>query len=299
MLPTMEENFRRSPDIRARVNAALPTLSPALAEVVRAVADEGQLVARLSITDFAKRVGTSEATVVRAARALGFTGYAQLRLAIAASEGARPSRRLPITEDIDPSDPLEAVLAKLVVAEQGAIEQTGQQLDVTVAAAAIDALVAARRVQVYGVAASGLIAADIAQKLARIDIAASAYADVHLATTGAALVKPGDVVLAVSYSGETIDVLKPLELAKRNGAVTIGITCHAPSSLSKLVDFPLVAAKRDTELRPGALASRIAQLLIVDLIFVGVAQRTYERTTAALQATRDALDPYRNKKRQH
>lgn len=299
MLPIMEENFRRSPDIRARVNAALPTLSPALAEVVRAVADEGQLVARLSITDFAKRVGTSEATVVRAARALGFTGYAQLRLAIAASEGARPSRRLPITEDIDPSDPLEAVLAKLVVAEQGAIEQTGQQLDVTVAAAAIDALVAARRVQVYGVAASGLIAADIAQKLARIDIAASAYADVHLATTGAALVKPGDVVLAVSYSGETIDVLKPLELAKRNGAVTIGITCHAPSSLSKLVDFPLVAAKRDTELRPGALASRIAQLLIVDLIFVGVAQRTYERTTAALQATRDALDPYRNKKRQH
>ncbi|MGW2196222.1 RpiR family transcriptional regulator, partial [Streptosporangium sp. NPDC001682] len=65
------------------------------------------------------------------------------------------------------------------------------------------------------------------------------------------------------------------------------------SSLAELTDHVLVSAGRETVFRPGALASRISQLLIVDCIFVGIAQRTFETSDAALRATRDAIDGFR------
>jgi DNA-binding MurR/RpiR family transcriptional regulator len=132
----------------------------------------------------------------------------------------------------------------------------------------------------------------MAQKLLRIGLPCHSYADVHLALTGAALAGPADVSVAVSCSGETPDVLEPVRTAREAGAMTVAITNNPRSSLAAMADHVLVSTGRETAFRPGALASRISQLLIVDCVFVGVAQRTFEASDGALRATKAAIDRF-------
>jgi DNA-binding MurR/RpiR family transcriptional regulator len=279
----------------ATVRAVLPSLTPAGRSIARLILDDPATVARSTITELGAAVGTSEATIVRTARALGFSGYSQLRLALAAASAhaaARPEPDRLVPGDLGPDDPLADVIAKVARAESDALADTAAQLAPERLGEVITALAAARRVSVYGVGASGLVAADMAQKLMRIGVSCHPYTDVHLALTGAALTDAQDVAVGVSCGGETPDVVVPMRTARTAGATTVAITNNPRSSLAETADHVLVSAGRETAFRPGALASRISQLLIVDCIFVGLAQRTFETSDAALRATKNAIDHF-------
>ncbi|MFF0311533.1 MurR/RpiR family transcriptional regulator [Streptosporangium sp. NPDC004379] len=275
----------------ATVRAVLPSLTPAAQAIARLILDDPGMVARSTITEFSAVSGTSEATIVRTARALGFAGYSQLRFALAAAVAREEPERL-VPGDLGPDDPLTDVIAKVARAESEALADTSAQLNPDRLGAVIEAVAAARRVDVYGVGASGLVAIDMEQKLMRIGLSGHAFTDSHLALTSAALLRPQDVAVGVSTSGETPDVLAPMRVAHKAGAATVAITNNPRSSLAELADHVLVSAGRETAFRPGALASRISQLLIVDCIFVGIAQRTFETSEAALRATREVVDEY-------
>ncbi len=277
----------------AAVRAVLPSLTPAAQAIARIVLDDPGLVVRSTITEFSAVSGTSEATIVRTARALGFAGYSQMRFALAAAVAKEPERLVP--GDIGPDDPLTDVIAKVARGESEALADTAAQLDPDRLDAVVAAIARARRVDVYGVAASGLVATDMSQKLLRIGLSSHPFSDAHLALTSAALLCDQDVVVAISCTGETPDVLVPARTAKDAGAMLVAITNNPRSSLADLADHTLVSAGRETAFRPGALASRISQLLIVDCIFVGLAQRTYESANAAIRATREATDRYRGR----
>ncbi|MGW4644727.1 MurR/RpiR family transcriptional regulator [Sphaerisporangium sp. NPDC004334] len=276
----------------ARVRAVLPSLTPSAQIIARLILDDPATVARSTITELSAASSTSEATIVRTARVLGFSGYAQLRLALAAAAATRhgPDRLVP--GDLAPDDPLSDVIAKVARAEREAIEDTAAQLSPERLGEVVDAIIGARRVDVYGVAASGLVATDMAQKLLRIGLSSHAFTDAHLALTSAVLLRAGDVAIGVSCTGETPDVLEPMRLARKAGATTVAITNNPRSTLAEGCDHVLISAGRETAFRPGALASRISQLLVVDYVFVGVAQRTSEVSNEALRTTRDAVDTF-------
>lgn len=143
---------------------------------------------------------------------------------------------------------------------------------------------------IAGVGASGLVAQDLQQKLARVGRPCHAHGDSQSALTSAVLLGAGDVFLAVSHSGESRDVLEPLRRASALGATTVVITNHPMSSAARLADFVLVSAGRETTFRPGAMASRISQLVVVDCLFVCVAQRTFDLSSRALRITHQALE---------
>jgi len=284
-----------SPDAPERlvtaVRAILPSLTPAGRAIARLIIEDPAMVAKSTITELSAASGVSQATIVRTARALGFAGYSELRLALAAASARRRPDRL-VPGDLAPDDPLGDVIAKVARAESEAIADTAAQLDEERLGAVIEALAKAGRVTVHGVGASGLVAADMAQKLLRIGLTCHAFTDAHLGLTAAALARPGDVAVGVSCSGETPDVLEPLRTARQNGATTVAITNNPRSPLAALADHVLVSVGRETAFRPGALASRISQLLIVDCVFVGLAQRTPETSGAALQATKAVIDRF-------
>jgi DNA-binding MurR/RpiR family transcriptional regulator len=273
-----------------RIRALMPSLAPAEARVAERVLADPSGVAASTITSLAQDCATSETTVIRFCRAVGFTGYPALRLGLAAERGRseRGSAR-DLTGDIVADDDLDKVVAKIAFADARAVEETAEQLDLDTLHAVIDALVAARRVDIYGVAASGFVALDFQQKLHRIGRVAFAWTDPHIALTSAALLTPGDVAVAISHSGATKDTIDALELAQRNGATTVALTNFPRSPLAKLGDHVLTTAARETTFRSGATASRLAQLTVVDCVFVGVAQRTYEPTRQALESTYDAV----------
>jgi DNA-binding MurR/RpiR family transcriptional regulator len=151
-----------------------------------------------------------------------------------------------------------------------------------------------RQLHIAGVWASGLVAQDLQQKLARIGRACHAHVDSQSALASAVLLGPGDVFLAVSHSGESRDILEPLRRAAAAGATTVVITNHPMSTAARTADHVLASAGRETTFRPGAMASRISQLVVVDCLFVCVAQRSYDSSSRALRLTHEALESTRS-----
>lgn len=282
--------------LRARVRSLGPSMTRSVQAVAETVAADPAGCSRLTVSALATRTGTSEATVVRTARLLGYPGYRDLRLALAALAAQQDSGAAPaVTADIAVDDPLADVVAKLAHEEAQTLADTAAGLDLTALGAAVTALAAARRIDIYGVGASALVGQDLAQKLLRIGLVAHAHADPHLAVTGAVQLRPGDAAVAITHSGSTGDVIDPLRTAFERGATTIALTGRPNAPVTHYADLVLAtSAARETRLRPAAMSSRTSQLLVVDCLFVAVAQRTYETAAPALAASYEALAPRRS-----
>ncbi len=278
--------------LAAKVRTLAPSMTRSMQRVAETVAADPAGCAALTVTGLAERTGTSEATVVRTARILGYPGYRDLRLALAGLAAQQQSGRAPaLTTDIAVDDPIADVVAKLAYDEQQTLADTAAGLDTVQLGAAVSALAGARRTDIYGVGASGLVAQDLAQKLLRIGLIAHAHAsDPHLAVTNAVQLKAGDVAIAITHSGSTGDVIEPLRVAFEHGATTVAITGRPDGAVTQYADHILTTSTaRESELRPAAMSSRTSQLLVVDCLFIGVAQRTYEQAAPALSASYEAL----------
>ncbi|MCF6523105.1 MurR/RpiR family transcriptional regulator [Streptomyces sp. JJ36] len=275
----------------AKVRTMAPSMTRSMQRVAEAVAHDPAGCAQLTVTGLAERTGTSEATVVRTSRLLGYPGYRDLRLALAGLAAQQESGAAPsVTADIAVDDPLSEVVAKLAHDEQQTLADTAAGLDTGQVEAAVGALAGARRIDVYGAGASSLVGQDLAQKLLRIGLVAHAHADPHLAVTNAVQLRAGDVALAITHSGRTVDVIEPLRVAFDHGATTIALTGRPDGEVAQYADHVLTTSTaRETELRPAAMSSRTSQLLVVDILFIGVAQRTYETAAPALSASYEAL----------
>ncbi|MBB2893485.1 MurR/RpiR family transcriptional regulator [Flexivirga oryzae] len=279
-------------DVLVRMRSSLPQLQPAEHRVAEVVLKDPAAAAQLSITELASRADTSVATVARFSHSVGFGGYPQLRLALAgaaARESALggPARKPPA--DLDEAESTEDIVAAIVHHEVRALQETAEHLDLTALDAAIAAVAAADRVEIFGVQASGLVATDLQYKLIRAGRIAFAWTEFHSAMTSAVLLGAGDVAIGISHSGATLDVIETLAAAKEAGATTIAITNFSGAPIVDHADIVLTTAARETAFRSGALASRTAQLAVVDFLFVGVARTSLEATTEALTRTYQAV----------
>ena len=275
-----------------RIRALLPSLQPSMRQVAERVLADTRATAALTVTELAVASGVSEATVIRFCKAIGFAGYPQLRLALAAESGrAQGADRADhdLESDIAPGDDLARVVEKIAFADARAVEETGAQLDIVMLERVVEALARAQRVDLYGVGASAYVALDFQHKLHRIGRIAFAWSDTHVALTSAALLRPGDVAIGISHTGTTTDTIDALTEARAHGATTVALTNFPRSPITRAAEHVLTTAARETTFRSGATASRLAQLTVVDCLFVGVAQRTYGQTLAALDATRTAV----------
>ncbi|GAA1942505.1 MurR/RpiR family transcriptional regulator [Amycolatopsis minnesotensis] len=277
-----------------KIRSLLPGLARAEQRVAKVVLEDPSSVARRSITEVAQSANTSETTVTRFCKAIGVGGYPQLRIALAADTArseARSTRNL--GGEIGPGDDLASVVGKVSFADARAVEETADQLDVNTLQQVIDTLAEAGRIDVYGVGASAFVAADLQQKLHRIGRVSFAWSDTHIMLTSAAVLRPGDVAIGISHTGATTDTVEALRVAREHGAITVSLTNFPRSPVTEVSDHVLTTAARETTFRSGATASRIAQLTVIDCLFIGVAQRHMDDAVSALDATRDAVGSHR------
>lgn len=276
-------------DLRGR----LAYLSPAqrrLAELI--IANPGRVIGQ-PIKELAADAATSQSSVVRLCHELGLAGYPELKLALASETAVARHATGEPEGDISEGDDLASVIRKVAASDVSAVRDTARSLSADSLEAVIDALVAANRIDIYGVGASGIVASDLHQKLTRIGRISQCFSDAHLALTSAVLLDSCDAALAISHSGATRDTFDALSLASERGARTITITNSPGSPLALLADHVLYTAAQETVFRSGATASRLAQLMVIDCVFVGLAQRTFTASQAALQATRAVVQDRR------
>lgn len=244
-------------------------------------------VIHMRIVDLATEAHVSEPTVVRFCRAINCDGFQDFKLRLAqqlASSPKSPSQPL-----LD-SDTVAEFSDKVFDATIESLRRVRDQLDPLQLERAIEALSRAKRVEFYGFGASSGVAVDAQHKFFRLQYAAAAYSDSHLQAMSALSLEPDDVVVAISQSGQTKDLLKIIDLVRQSGATVIAL---APddSPLVERADIPLAVALTQEQSLP--VASRIAHLVVIDILTVGVANLKGPAVKRHLTTIEQVLKPFR------
>lgn len=255
-------------------------------KVANYVLTHWQEVLHLPITEFAERVGVSEATVVRMCKKMGFRGFQELKITLA-MEKIQPVKTL--HQAVQEGDDLETILKKVFSANIRAMEATLNILSIKELGRAISAILSARQLQIYGVGGSGPVALDAQHKFMKTGIPTVAYIDSHMQAMSASILEPNDVVVGISASGSSRDIIDALTLAKKRGATTIGITHYAKTPMDRVLDIKLSVSSEETFYRTESTSARIAQLSIIDALYIGVALRRLDETIENLKLTREAI----------
>jgi len=275
-------------DAISRIRALLPGLQPSDAKVAHAVLDDPRGTIYRSVTEVAEQAGTAASTVVRAAQALGYQGFQDLKLAIARQEGDLGELDL-ATDNDSPA----AVLRSVTAAGAQAVRDAGALVDGQQFADAADGIHRAGRVLFVGVGTSAPLAQDAGYRFRTIGIDAEAPADVHVQHVAASLLHPGDVCFAISHSGASQEPVATLSAARDAGASTIVMSSFARSPLAELADAILVAGTREVSFRLEGITSRLAHSAVLDALLVAVAHRDPPRSRRVLELYAAALTEHR------
>ena len=176
----------------AHLRSVLPGLAGALRQVGNVILEDPAWASRATIVELGERSGTSPATVTRFCRSLGLAGYTELRVGIATDIGRADQAgwEVGIGADVLPTDPIDRVLRTLLAVDLQAMHETAAGLDLRIVETVVDALVAARRVDLYGVGGSAAVLEDMQMRMHRIGIASWTWSDVHNGLMSAALLGP-------------------------------------------------------------------------------------------------------------
>ena len=272
-----------------KIRQGLPTFSPAEQKVGNFILNNLNEVLELSITKLAQKSETSEASVVRFCRSLGIKGYQELKILIAGDLREPEDGQKIIHKNINDGDDTATVIKKICDSNISSIQDTMKVLSSSELEQAVNFLDNAKRMIFFGVGASSIVALDAQYKFMRINMDASMYFDTDMQLTAASNLGEGDVAIGITNSGRTIDTVKALKIAKGNGAKTICITQFGDSPVLEYADVRLHMAVVESNFRSGAMASRIAQLSIIDALFVGVARKRYNQVIDYLEKTREVV----------
>lgn len=268
-----------------RIRMLLPELTPSEARVtevmLRSAGDDP-----LPLKKVASDADSSEAMVVKTAKRLGFTGFRELRAALSAY---KQQPNVDLHQDLKPEDTAEVIVQKVFRTAIQALEETLAILDMKGFRRAAELIHGAGHRDFYGLGGSAQIARDAAHKFLRIGVRATVFDDTHMMAMSASLLKAGDLVVAFSHSGRTTGVLEAVQIARANGASVIAISNYESSPLADLSQVVLCSTALGSPLTSENAAARIAQLNIIDAIFMAVAQKNYSSAEKNLTRTMAAV----------
>lgn len=272
-----------------RISASLPSLAPAEQRVGKLVLEDPHSFARLPVRELAEKANVSKPTVVRFCRSLGYDGLADFKLKLAGNvaEGVPFVHR-----SVDVDDKTSDVLVKVIDNSVAAFLQYRNAASAQAIELAVDAIIRAwqhnKRLEIYGVGNSGVVAQDAQHKFFRIGIVSQSTSDTHIQAMAATMVGPEDCVILISNSGRTKDLVDVAKVAASKGATVIAITSsHTP--LSESSHIFLAADNPEGSDLYSPMASRLLHLLIIDILATATALRMGNALSLKLQDLRSSL----------
>ncbi len=242
-------------------------------------------VAGLSIAELSRRAGVSQPTVIRFVRALGFSGYRRFKFALLEERrnGAPEAAFEPLDGfDLRPWDRLEDIPLKTVRVSKSVLDDTLKSVSPAAYRQAVAYLAAARIIDIYCVENSMAPASDLLNKLIYLGLQCRLHTDGYLQQISACHLSPADAAVAFSYSGSSADTVKALKQAKKSGAKTIAVTNVRDSVIAGSADVCILAGGRRNVIYGNAIFSRVSQLAVVDMLYMGVILSDYRRFSAEL-----------------
>lgn len=271
--------------ILLRIEKSRENFTPSEQRVADYVLEHAEGIVGLPVAELAEHSGSNRAAVVRFCKRLGFEGYRDFTLAFAAELAVEQTRDKKQSGDIQLGDSVETILQSVCLNSIQSIQDSCTLLRPADIEAASNLLRKAKKIDFYGIGASQLVAQDAQYKFMRINKTCTAYPDGHLQLTSASLLSKGDVAVAISWSGETKDVVEAASMAKSRGASVITITQYGKNRLSQWGDIAFQLTSPETTIRIGAMSSRIAQLALIDILFSCVVSKEPQNISRYLKQT--------------
>jgi RpiR family carbohydrate utilization transcriptional regulator len=250
-----------------KIRATKSSLRKSEQRVADIVLADPETAVKTSIAALARIADVSEPTVMRFCQALGCDGFQEFKLQLAQDLGSRMRYAY---QDISSDDSSGPLAEKVIDGTIASLVQLRRQLDSSMIHDAIQLLAQARRIEIYGLGGAAIVASDAQLKFSRLGIAAVAYADAYIHNVAASLLKPGDVVVALSNSGRSKDLLYSVDLALAAGAEVLAITASG-SPLAQRATLALTIDVTETSDNYSPIKARIAPMVVIDILAIGVA----------------------------
>jgi len=252
-----------------RIRAQRDRLSPSEQRVADAVLDHAETILRSPVSRIAEMANVSQPTVVRFCRSMGCTGLVDFKLRMARS--STPGTPF-VHNQVTSGDDTNAIATKVIDNAVSSLMRSRADIDGRSFTAAVDALARASRIEFYGLGNSGITVQDAQHKFFRLGIPCVASNDPHVQGMAVTLLKAGDVVVVVSASGRTIDLIETVKVARAHGATVIAIT-HGDTPLARAADITLRADSEEDPDIYSSMTTRLIHLVFIDILAVAVAVR--------------------------
>lgn len=240
-----------------------------------------------SISEVAQSANVSEASVVRFCRAVGYTGFQDLRISLAKEYSEQKPVRL--YDSIAAEDSIEVGIKKALDGNMRALENTASLLDAAKLKQMAVRIRQARVVALLGLGTSGMVAQYAFYRLNRIGLFSCPYTDGHSIATYCAVANERHFVLAISQSGSSVEIVEAMEKVHQQGAQTACITGYARSPLTRHCDTVLLSAVQESPFESGDMSSLISQLSVIDALVVGAALEDFDRSVEMIQMTAESV----------
>ncbi|GAA3012668.1 MurR/RpiR family transcriptional regulator [Tetragenococcus solitarius] len=269
-------------------------------EIERNIADYAlnnmKKVSRMTIKEFANAAGVSEASVVRFCKNIGVKGFREFKLVLNQELVLRGKDsdfnivKKHRKEELTSQD----ILFNTLELDRLAVDQLFNTLDTKSVEQAVKRIAKSNIVVVYGAGASSMVAEDLTHKFTKLGLSTFFNRDFHYMLSIVLNMQEGDTFIAISTTGQTQEVLELSELAKKRKGTVISITTLQKSKLVKQSDILLSTPVLEEYFRVANLATRISQLVVVDVLYMNLYEKFDEEVTPKLFELRDAVKKYRN-----
>ncbi len=267
-----------------KLHELLPGFSSTERRVAEYIIANSQTLPDTSISEVARNCETSKSMVVQLCKKAGCTGFKELCSNLRVEQALKEKEEKPITySDLHAGCSAKQILAVTVDEEVRSIRDTAELVDVSALEKATDALLSARRIQLFGAGSSAVVALDMVNKLERVGLNAHFSQELHSQLMACASMTQDDAALIFSYTGETQDMLCAVKHLKECGSTVIAVTRYGKSHLSEAADICLCVAGNESLRRTAAMTSRLSMLTMADVLFTCVTSRMCADLTQTLE----------------
>ncbi|MEV7226931.1 SIS domain-containing protein [Polymorphospora sp. NPDC051019] len=251
-----------NPPVLERLNSSLPSLRRSERKVADVVLADPHAVVPMTLAELAEAAGVSQPTIVRFANAIGCDGFHDFRIQLAQSVALG----IPATQSvIEAQDGTATTVSKIFDFSITSLDHVRRHLDLAALDSAVAALAASTHIAFIGLGASGIVAMDAEQKFPLFGVPCSAPVDTHQQFLAASTSTPTTAFVAISNTGRTVSILDTVRVARERGATVIGIT-GGKTPLAELSNIPLIVESLDNTDIYTPTISRLAQLVVVDIL---------------------------------
>jgi len=271
-----------------RIRGLLPSLNPALRKIAKFILNNPHIIKSQRINELAHECDVSESTVTRFVKAVNLNSFQELKIIMAETTPEKEDEEF-VYDDVTKGDSIESIIDKIVFINSEALQDTKKVINIEEMERAISTIDTAERIDIYGAGGSSIAAENARMRFYRIGKRCLVYNDPNQQAVSASLLSPKDVAIGICNSGRTISTVNALKKAKESGATTICITNFDQTPITEFSDIKLFTSTQDSAFFQESMVSRVAQILIIDILYAGLAITNFNSAVKMIEKSADSL----------